>query len=128
MKKQIFALFALIVAVSFLLSLLTGCTPNDIPSSQNPVTLSMWHVYGSQTQSPLNTTIEEFNNTVGKENGITVNVVSITSSSAIDKALAASANAEPGAEALPSVHCLSKSHTACGNRAAACLGSVFFRR
>lgn len=98
MKKQI---FALIVAVSFLLSLLTGCTPNDIPSSQNPVTLSMWHVYGSQTQSPLNTAIEEFNNTVGKENGITVNVVSITSSSAIDKALAASANAEPGAEALP---------------------------
>ena len=61
--------FALIVAVSFLLSLLTGCTPNDIPSSQNPVTLSMWHVYGSQTQSPLNTAIEEFNNTVGKENG-----------------------------------------------------------
>ena len=63
MKKQI---FALIVAVSFLLSLLTGCTPNDIPSSQNPVTLSMWHVYGSQTQSPLNTAIEEFNNTVAK--------------------------------------------------------------
>ena len=98
MKKRI---FTLMLAAFCLLSLLTGCVPKDKPSSEDPVTLSMWHVYGSQTKSPLNTAIDEFNNTVGKENGITVNAVSITSSSAIDKALAASANAEPGAEALP---------------------------
>ena len=47
----------------------------------------MWHVYGSQTTSPLNTMIDEFNRTVGKENGITINVVSVTSSSAIDDVL-----------------------------------------
>lgn len=61
----------------------------------------MWHVYGSQTKSPLNDAIDEFNDTVGRENGVTVNVVSVTSSSAIDKALSASANGEPGAENLP---------------------------
>ena len=98
MKKRILALFA---TALLLFPVLTGCRQKDKPSSTDPVTLNMWHVYGSQTQSPLNTAIEEFNNTVGKENGITVNVVSVTSSSAIDKALVASANAEPGAEELP---------------------------
>ena len=78
--------FAFLLAAICVLSQLTGCTPTDRPSSENPVTLTIWHVYGSQTKSPFNTAIDEFNNTVGKENGITVNVVSVTSSSAIDKA------------------------------------------
>lgn len=90
-----------LLAAICLLSQLAGCAPKNRPSSENPVTLTMWHVYGSQTKSPLNTAIDEFNNTVGKNQGITVNVVSVTSSSAIDKALAASANGEPGAEKLP---------------------------
>ena len=93
--------FAFLLAAICVLSQLTGCTPTDRPSSENPVTLTIWHVYGSQTKSPFNTAIDEFNNTVGKENGITVNVVSVTSSSAIDKALAASVNGEPGVEELP---------------------------
>lgn len=94
-------IFTFILASICVLWLLTGCTPANRPSSENPVTLTIWHVYGSQTKSPFNTAIDEFNNTVGKENGITVNVVSVTSSSAIDKALAASVNGEPGAEELP---------------------------
>ena len=61
----------------------------------------MWHVYGSQTKSPFNVEINKFNSTVGKEKGIIVNVVSVTSSSAIDKALSDAANDEPGAEKLP---------------------------
>ena len=93
--------FAFLLASICVLSQLTGCTPPDRPSSESPVTLTIWHVYGSQTKSPFNTAIDEFNNTVGKENGITVNVVSVTSSSAIDKALSASVNEEPGAEELP---------------------------
>ena len=98
MKRRI---FAFMIAAVCVLSQLAGCAPTDRPSSENPVTLTIWHVYGSQTKSPFNTAIDEFNNTVGKENGITVNVVSVTSSSAIDKALAASVNGEPGAEELP---------------------------
>ena len=98
MTKRI---FAFLLAAICVLSQLTGCAPLDRPSSENPVTLTIWHVYGSQTKSPFNTAIDEFNNTVGKENGITVNVVSVTSSSAIDKALASSVNGEPGAEELP---------------------------
>ncbi len=97
MKKII----ALILTFVISAVCLTGCSDKTKPDAGNPVTLTMWHVYGSQTKSPLNDAIDEFNDTVGRENGVTVNVVSVTSSSAIDKALSASANGEPGAEDLP---------------------------
>lgn len=90
-----------ILALIILSAALYSCAHTAMPGPQNPVTLNMWHVYGSQTKSPLNTVIDEFNSTVGREHGITINIVSVTTSSAIDKALAASANGEPGAEAIP---------------------------
>ena len=62
------------VAFSLAALCLTGCN-TQTPGPKTPVTLTMWHVYGSQTQSPLNLMIDEFNNTVGKENGIAINVV-----------------------------------------------------
>lgn len=97
MKK---ALASLLIIALFMTSL-TGCTQEGRLSPADPITLTMWHVYGSQTISPLNAVIDEFNRTVGSEYGVTVNVVSVTSSSAIDRALSASANGEPGAEAMP---------------------------
>ncbi len=97
MKKIASLIFTFVISAVCL----TGCSDKTKPDADNPVTLTMWHVYGSQTRSPLNDAIDEFNDTVGKENGVTVNVVSVTSSSAIDKALSASANSEPGAEELP---------------------------
>ena len=96
--KKITAIFLAFLIMAVCLS---GCSDKTKPNPDNPVTLTMWHVYGSQTKSPLNDLIAVFNDTVGKENGVTVNVVSVTSSSAIDKALLASANGEPGAEDLP---------------------------
>lgn len=97
MKKFI----SLLLCLLSILTSLPGCAESNKPSAGNPVVLTMWHVYGSQTESPLNAAIDVFNSTVGKKNGVTINVVSVTSSSAIDKALAASANGEPGAEDLP---------------------------
>lgn len=97
MKKVI----AIILNITLLLLCLAGCTDNAKPDPAHPVTLTMWHVYGSQTESPLNRLIDEFNRTTGKDSGVTINVVSVTSSSAIDKALSASSKGEPGAEQLP---------------------------
>lgn len=97
MKKNIIPIVLLIVVIMCF----SGCSTDDRPTIEDPVVLNMWHVYGSQTQSPLNDAIDEFNRTLGKENGITVNVISVTSSSAIDQALAASVNEEPGSESLP---------------------------
>ena len=97
MKKTL----AILLSLTLLMTIFSGCAHKQMPSPADPVTLTMWHVYGSQTISPLNTVIDEFNRSLGSEYGITVNVVSVTSSSAIDKALAASANNEPGAEEMP---------------------------
>ena len=96
MKKTLAFLLTLVIFITAL----SGCG-QQMPSPANPVTLTMWYVYGSQTKSPLNDVIDTFNHSVGREYGITVNVVSVTSSSAIDRALAASANGEPGADAMP---------------------------
>ena len=78
MKKLVsFFLAGLILVMN-----LVGCGKNASDDSNNPVTLTMWHVYGSQTESPMNDSINEFNRTVGEEKGIVVNVVSVSSSSA----------------------------------------------
>ena len=93
---------AILLCFVILMTCFSGCRQSStVLSPENPVTLTMWHVYGSQTKSPLNDVINEFNQTVGKEKGITINVESVTSSSAIDKALSASANGEPGADTMP---------------------------
>lgn len=98
MKKML----ALLMLLLMMVTLLTGCSGNkDQLSSSNPVTLTMWHVYGSQTESPLNELIDEFNRTEGKEKGVAVSVVSVSNSTEIDAALIASANGEPGSVALP---------------------------
>jgi len=97
MKKT---LSFLLTSIILLLSLV-GCSQKSKLNPDNPVTLTMWHVYGSQTESPLNDSINEFNSTAGKEKGIIINVVSVSSSSAIDEALTASAKSSPGAPALP---------------------------
>lgn len=94
-------IIAIIICLAIIIPCFSGCSQQNTLSPKNPITLTMWHVYGSQTTSPLNTIIDEFNRTVGKENGITINVVSVTSSSAIDKALSAAASGEPGAADLP---------------------------
>ena len=67
----------------------------------NPVTLTIWHVYGSQTKSPLNDAIAHFNETEGKQKGIIIKVASVSNSSAIDKALLSSATKEPGSVPMP---------------------------
>ena len=60
---------AILLCFILILTCFVGCSQSQTPSPDDPVTLTMWHVYGSQTKSPLNDTIDEFNNTVGKEKG-----------------------------------------------------------
>lgn len=97
MKKT--AILAL--AILFLFVSLSGCGSQSSLSADDPVSLTIWHVYGSQTSSPLNDVIDEFNNTTGKETGVLVKVEMVTDSSNIDATLTESLNAEPGAPELP---------------------------
>jgi len=78
--------------------LLSGCG-----KAKDPVNITVWHVYGAQTDSPMNAMVDEFNETVGKEKGITVQVTQISNTNSIHEAVLAAANNEPGAADLPDI-------------------------
>lgn len=59
--------------------------------------MTIWHVYGGETESPLNDLIDTFNETVGRAQNIRVQVGSVTNTNTIHEAVLASAYGEPGA-------------------------------
>ncbi|MBP1557824.1 MAG: extracellular solute-binding protein [Oscillospiraceae bacterium] len=99
MKHYKKAALALFLALSLILS---GCSAAPAKEDK-PVTISIWHVYGGQTDSPLNDLIDEFNRTVGSENGIQLEVTMVSNNKNIHKDILASANGDPGASELPDI-------------------------
>ncbi len=95
--RRFFVFFLCLQVVSGL-----GCSGNE-ERADAPVCLSMWHVYGSQTSSPFNDTIAEFNRTTGREKGIVVDVTAVADTSDVDRMLVAAAHEEPGAATLPTL-------------------------
>lgn len=79
-----------------------GCS-DTAKKEETPTTITVWHVYGGQTDSPLNDLIDEFNQTVGKEQQINVQVTSVSNSNTIHELVLAAANGEPGAAELPDI-------------------------
>ena len=79
-----------------------GCS-DTAKKEEPPTTITVWHVYGGQTDSPLNDLIDEFNQTVGKEQQINVQVTSVSNSNTIHELVLAAANGEPGASELPDI-------------------------
>lgn len=77
-----------------------GCSGTEKPE-ENPTTITIWHVYGGQADSPLNDLIDQFNQTVGKEKQINVQVTSVSNTNTIHELVLSSANGEPGASELP---------------------------
>lgn len=99
MKK----IFALVLTLTLLCGCFSGCK-NDSPlDPDEPVTLTMWHNYGGEMQSTMDYLIDQFNATVGKEQGIVINVTAISSSSELNKSLSAIVNNDPGASEMPDI-------------------------
>ena len=98
--KSVFSLKWWAILCLVLPALVSGCEQMPFISKE-PVVLTLWHVYGGQTNSPLNDMVDRFNQTVGLREGITVNVTSISNSTAIHFALVAAAKKLPGAAELP---------------------------
>lgn len=78
----------------------TGCS-GTVKKEEVPTTITVWHVYGGQVDSPLNDLIEQFNRTVGKEQQINVQVTSVSNTNTIHELVLTAANREPGATELP---------------------------
>ena len=96
MKKFLVWMLTLFCLVS-----LTGCQSETALSPDAPVTLTMWHVYGEQADSPMNRLVDQFNETVGKENGIIIDVTVVTNSVQLGPQLLDAHANKPGAPAMP---------------------------
>ncbi len=102
MKKLFTLALALVLSLSCL-SALSGCANASPLDPKNPVTLTMWHNYGGDMQATMDYLIDQFNSTVGKEQGIVINVAAISSSSELNRSLAMIANGDPGAPDMPDI-------------------------
>ena len=97
MKKTLL----LILSVLILLLGLSGCSEKTSLSPDDPVTLTMWHVYGEQVDSPMNRLVDEFNETVGHEKGIIIDVTLMSNASEIGEKLTAAQSNTPGLPDMP---------------------------
>lgn len=102
MKKHWMRLTA--AALTLILAL-SGCGGGaDAPlNPKEPVTLTMWHNFGGDMQTTIDALIDEFNSTVGKEQGIIINVTAISSSAELQKTLNMIAAGDPGAPDMPHI-------------------------
>ncbi len=104
MKKKILT-GILILGIST--AAVTGCGSQEQKKAKldpdNPVSLTVWHYYNGMQQAAFDTLTEEFNATVGKEQGIYVKGYSQGSVSDLEKAISDSADGVVGAEDMPDI-------------------------
>lgn len=99
--KRVISLF---LSLLLLAGMLSGCATSSVKlDPKNPVTVTMWHNYGGDMQQTMDTLIDEFNSTVGKEQGIRIDVTAISSSAELNESLTMIANGDPGAPDMPDI-------------------------
>ena len=102
-------LFLLLLIFSISICCLSGCKKSELDKNK-PVTLTMWHVYGEQADSPMNRLIDEFNETVGTEKGIIIHVTAMSNASKPGEKLLDAHNKMPGAAEMPDLFFAHKSN------------------
>ena len=100
--KKTKKLLLLLTVFSLLVAFLPACNRSPLDPDE-PVTLTMWHNYGGDMQQAMDLLIDEFNSTVGKEQGIIINVTAISSSSELNESLSLIVNGDPGAPDMPDI-------------------------
>ncbi len=87
--------------------MLTACGSSDSKTvkldPEHPVSLTVWHYYNGAQQATFDTLVEEFNATVGQEQGIYVEGYSQGSVSDLESAVSASIRGDVGAANLPDI-------------------------
>lgn len=80
----------------------SGCNEKT-PQSAEPVSIEIWHYYNGSLQNSFDKMIENFNRTVGAENGITVSAHSQGSIADLETAVINSAQKQVGSSELPNI-------------------------
>ena len=104
--RKIFSILLIFIISAYCLS---GCKRSGLDKN-NPVTLSLWHVYGEQSDSPMNRLVDEFNETVGMKKGIIVNVTAMSNASKIGEQLLDAHTKIPGSAEMPDLFFAHKSN------------------
>jgi multiple sugar transport system substrate-binding protein len=100
MKRKVPAAICIIL---IMVSTLAGCGGGEKIDPSNPVTLNLWHNYGGQLKETMDNMIDEFNESIGIEKGIIINVTSISGSATLHEKLTMAAHKDPGAPKLPDI-------------------------
>lgn len=93
---------ALITAAAAAAGIFAGCGESSA-SDGEPVSIEIWHYYNGSLQNSFDKMIENFNSTVGAENGITVSAHSQGSIAELETAVLNSAQKQVGSSELPNI-------------------------
>ncbi len=105
MKKRRILLFSCVAAAL----LLGGCSSGDSGSGKspldpkNPTSITVWHYYNGAQQAAFDQLVEEFNRTVGKEQGVYVEAHSQGNVSDLETSVLAAFNKEVGSSEPPDI-------------------------
>lgn len=99
--KKFHIILLYVLVLSLLLPALSACGEKTLLNPKEPITLTMWHVYGEQADSPMNRLIEEFNQTEGRDKGVIINVTLMSSTAQIGEKLLSAQRDEAGSIAMP---------------------------
>ena len=94
---------ASILLILIMISTLAGCGEGAKIDPSDPVTLNLWHNYGGQLKETMDNMVDEFNESIGTEKGIIINVTSISGSATLHEKLTMAAHKDPGAPNLPDI-------------------------
>lgn len=87
-----------------LFALASGCgKKQDSADASDPVTLTVWTYYNGDQLESFNKLVDEFNSSVGKEKGITVESYSQGTVNDLETNVLASAEGKVGASAMPNI-------------------------
>lgn len=80
-----------------------GCGNKSPLDPKNPVSLTVWHYYNGSQQAAFDALVEEFNDTVGREEGIYVQSYSQGSVSDLESAVRDAIDGKVGADTMPDI-------------------------
>ena len=87
---------------AMLLSLCAGCG-TETKQTADPVDITIWTYYNGNQLESFNAMVQEFNNTVGKEKGITVSVSSQGNVNDLETNVLNAANGKVGSDPMPNI-------------------------
>lgn len=105
MKDRKYSYLLSILLCLLLVPVLTGCftAAKTKTGSNTPQIVEVWHYYNGAQKSSFDDMVQEFNDSVGMEQGIVIEAVSKGSVGEMNQALSDSAEKKVGADPLPQI-------------------------